>query len=112
MYLPVAHAEGKFVARDEATLKKLDSAGQLVLRYARPSDSQRQAPDTQVPYPANPNGAQLDVAGLCDETGRVFGLMPHPERFIDPTQHPRWTRELPERGEGLAVFENAVNYFR
>ena len=49
-------------------------------------------------YPANPNGAELNVAGLCDETGRVFGLMPHPERFIDPTQHPRWTRELPARG--------------
>jgi phosphoribosylformylglycinamidine synthase len=64
-----------------------------------------------VPYPYNPNGAQLDVAGLCDETGRVFGLMPHPERHIDPTQHPRWTRERLNRGEGLAIFENAVRYF-
>jgi phosphoribosylformylglycinamidine synthase I len=113
MYLPVAHAEGKFVARDEATLAKLDAAGQLVLRYdhlpsaPRPMIAARQA----VPYPACPNGAQLAVAGLSDETGRVFGLMPHPERHIDPTQHPRWTRERRERGDGLAVFENAVRFF-
>lgn len=103
LYLPVAHAEGKFVARDEATLRRLDAAGQLVLRYASES--------SLVPYPANPNGAQLNVAGLCDETGRVFGLMPHPERHIDPTHHPRWTREIRERGDGLAIFENAVRFF-
>jgi len=65
----------------------------------------------KVPYPYNPNGAQLDVAGLCDDTGRVLGLMPHPERHIDPTNHPRWTRLEAERGEGLAVFENAVRCF-
>ncbi len=113
MYLPVAHAEGKFVARDEPTLNRLNESGQLVLRYA-PSPPLAPAPalTAPVPYPANPNGAQLNVAGLCDDTGRVFGLMPHPERFIDPTQHPRWTREPVERGEGLAVFENAVRYFR
>ena len=65
-----------------------------------------------VPYPANPNGAIDDVAGVCDTTGRVFGLMPHPERFVDPTQHPNWTRG-PQRevGEGLRVFQNAVRYF-
>lgn len=109
MYLPVAHAEGKFVARDEATLRRLDAAGQLVLRY---SDGLTDRPtDQPVGYPANPNGAQLNVAGLCDETGRVFGLMPHPERHIDPTHHPRWTREDRQRGDGLAVFENAVRYF-
>ena len=54
-----------------------------------------------------------DIAGVCDSTGRVFGLMPHPERFIDPTNHPRWTREaVGETGEGLRVFQNAVSYFR
>src|SRR4051812_25653601 len=111
MYLPVAHAEGKFVARDAATLQRLDSAGQLVLRYTLQSDLALPASDSSVPYPANPNGAQLNVAGLCDETGRVFGLMPHPERHMDPTQHPRWTREQHDRGDGLAVFENAVAYF-
>jgi len=112
MYLPIAHAEGKFVARDEATLKRLDSASQLVLRYCLSSDSAPLTSDpAAVPYPANPNGAQLNVAGVCDETGRVFGLMPHPERHIDPTQHPRWTREKHNRGDGLAVFENAVAFF-
>jgi phosphoribosylformylglycinamidine synthase subunit PurQ / glutaminase len=113
MYLPVAHAEGKFVARDEATLRRLDEAGQLVLRYATPDRPPitDHRPTGVVPYPYNPNGAQLNVAGLCDESGRVFGLMPHPERHIDPTQHPRWTRETRERGDGLAVFENAVAYF-
>jgi len=110
MYLPVAHAEGKFVARDEATLKNLDVAGQLVLRYTAAPDASTPQFDP-VPYPANPNGASLNVAGLCDESGRVFGLMPHPERHIDPTQHPRWTREPRERGDGLAIFENAVRYF-
>ena len=97
MYLPVAHAEGKFVARDAETLRLLDAAGQLVLRYV-PAD--------------NPNGAQADVAGVCDSTGRVLGLMPHPERHIDPTQHPRWTRgEAGSVGDGLQLFVNAVRYF-
>jgi phosphoribosylformylglycinamidine synthase len=114
MYLPIAHAEGQFIARDAATLQRLDAAGQLVLRYGLPSeppDSRPQNPGV-LSYPHNPNGAQLNVAGLCDETGRVFGLMPHPERHIDPTHHPRWTREQHERGDGLAVFENAVGYFQ
>lgn len=104
MELPVAHAEGKFVARDKATLKELDRAGRLVLRYASGADP--------VSYPANPNGAMGDVAGICDRSGRVLGLMPHPERFIDRTQHPRWTRE-PSRttGDGVRIFENAVAYF-
>jgi phosphoribosylformylglycinamidine synthase len=118
MYLPIAHAEGKFVARDETTLNRLNDAGQLVLRYIQIPDAENpqsairnpQLRDS-VPYPANPNGAQLNTAGLCDETGRVFGLMPHPERHIDPTQHPRWTREHHDRGDGLAVFENAVAFF-
>jgi phosphoribosylformylglycinamidine synthase len=125
MYLPVAHAEGQFIARDEATLRKLDEAGQLVLRYTtqrgqrsevrgqtETSDFRPPTSDLPVRYPACPNGAQLCTAGMCDETGRVFGLMPHPERHIDPTQHPRWTRERRERGDGLAVFENAVRFFR
>jgi phosphoribosylformylglycinamidine synthase len=105
MELPVAHAEGKFVTRDHDTLSDLDRAGRLVLRYA--------VIDGPIKYPANPNGAMGDVAGVCDRSGRVLGLMPHPERFIDPTQHPRWTRE-PHRkvGEGLRVFENAVRYFK
>jgi phosphoribosylformylglycinamidine synthase len=108
MYLPVAHAEGKFVARDGNALQELDAGGQLVLRYR----SDGQGGDASVPYPLNPNGSQRDVAGVCDATGRVLGLMPHPERHIDPTQHPRWTRgEAADPADGLAVFVNAVKYF-
>ncbi len=110
MELPVAHAEGKFVARDKATLGRLESAGQLVLRYR--VRSARGGSADGVPYPDNPNGSMGDVAGLCDATGRVLGLMPHPERHVDPTQHPRWTRgEAGEEGDGMAVFANAVRHF-
>jgi phosphoribosylformylglycinamidine (FGAM) synthase-like amidotransferase family enzyme len=115
LYLPVAHAEGKFVPRSAEILERLDGNSQLVLRYARPENSAAVANgvDTFVPYPENPNGSAANVAGVCDESGRVFGLMPHPERHIDPTHHPRWTRLAPrEKGDGLAVFANAVGYFR
>jgi phosphoribosylformylglycinamidine synthase len=106
MYLPIAHAEGRFMARDAATLERLERGGQLVLRYVSGPAGE------QDPQPFNPNGAQADVAGMCDATGRVFGLMPHPERFIDRTQHPQWTRLAPfEEGDGLRVFKNAVRYF-
>jgi len=109
MYLPVAHAEGKFVTRDEQTLQDLRSAGRLVLRYA----SQRTGNGADAAYPDNPNGSIAAVAGICDSTGRVWGLMPHPERHVDPTQHPRWTRgEAGQEGDGLQVFRNAVEYFR
>ena len=108
VYLPVAHAEGKFVARDDATLTDLAGRGQLVLRYT----GRARRADEHVPYPENPNGSQANVAGMCDPTGRVLGMMPHPERHIDPTQHPRWTRgELQEQGDGFVVFQNAVQYF-
>ncbi|HEV3344675.1 MAG TPA: phosphoribosylformylglycinamidine synthase I [Pirellulales bacterium] len=108
MYLPVAHAEGKFVPRDAATFRALESAGQLVLRYSAVSGEK----SSDVAYPANPNGSVGGVAGVCDSTGRVCGLMPHPERHIDPTQHPRWTRQaLAHEGDGLRVFRNAVRFF-
>jgi phosphoribosylformylglycinamidine synthase len=106
MYLPVAHAEGRFVARDARALAELERGGQIVLRYTAPGGG-------EVGYPANPNGAQANIAGICDPTGRVCGLMPHPERHIDATHHPQWTR-LPRTaaGDGLRVFQNAVEYFR
>jgi phosphoribosylformylglycinamidine synthase len=108
LYLPVAHAEGEFVPRDERVLAKLEQGGQLVLRYAS------EAAGGETPYPDNPNGSVADIAGVCDVTGRVCGLMPHPERHIEATHHPRWTRrtEQPEHGDGFRVFENAVAYFR
>ena len=98
--LPIAHGEGRFVARSAADLATLDAAGQLVLRYAADARG----------ISTNPNGAAADVAGACDETGRVFGLMPHPERFIDATQHPAWNGRLDgaAAGAGLAIFANAV----
>ena len=106
MVLPVAHAEGKFVPRDEQTLRRMETAGELVLRYAGDE------PATELSYPANPSGSVAGVAGICDATGRIFGLMPHPERHIDPTHHPRWTRgEAGPAGDGLPVFLNAVSYF-
>lgn len=104
IFLPIAHAEGRFIGRDEKTLDRLEQAGQLVLRYSASGSCASQ--------PYNPNGSDLNVAGMCDATGRVLGLMPHPERFIDRTQHPQWTR-LPafEAGDGLRIFRNAVAYF-
>ncbi len=109
MYLPIAHAEGKFVSRTPDILDQLAAADQIALKYCRPGGL-----NGQVPFPHNPNGSQANIAGLCDATGRVFGLMPHPERHIDPTHHPRWTRhegELPQHGDGFAIFKNAVDYF-
>lgn len=106
MYLPVAHAEGKFVPRSEEVLTQLEEAGQLVLRYRRAMPV-----GETVQYPENPNGSVANVAAICDSTGRVCGLMPHPERHIDPLQHPQWTRHKAEVGDGLRVFQNAVNYF-
>ena len=102
MFLPMAHAEGKFVARNNDVLGSLDASEQLALRYTKPDGSSD-----------NPNGSIADVAGCCDATGRVFGLMPHPERFLDPTNHPNWTRmkDLPSEGDGCAVFRNAVEFF-
>ena len=113
MYLPAAHGEGKFMARDAAALARLEAAGQLALRYAPLAHSGRGAGgEGHLPFPDNPNGSMADVAGVCDSTGRVLGLMPHPERHLDPTHHPRWTRgEAGRVGDGLQVFTNAVRYF-
>ena len=65
-----------------------------------------------VRYPFNPNGSVENIAGICDETGRVLGLMPHPERHIDPTNHPQWTRlGLAKEADGVSIFKNAVDYY-
>lgn len=100
--LPVAHGEGKFVAAAPAVTEKLGAGGQVALRYAPGPD----APDG---YVANPNGSEDDIAGICDPSGRILGLMPHPERFVDPLQHPRWTRALPRRADGRVFFEKAFS---
>ena len=102
---PIAHGEGRFLCKDDATLKQLEVAGQAVLRYV-------DAAGNSGPYPVNPNGSQAEIAGICDATGQVLGLMPHPERHVLPTQHPQWTRlGLKTEGDGLRLFKNAVNYF-
>jgi phosphoribosylformylglycinamidine synthase len=103
--LPVAHAEGKIVVRDDETLVELRAGGHVALRYVDPGgDSPR--------YPANPNGSVDHVAALTDGTGQVLGLMPHPERFVDPTQDPQWTRRSSGEPDGLVVFRSAVARFR
>ena len=104
--LPVRHGEGKFIPRDDTVLQRLRDNGQVAVRYVMPDGATARGG-----FPANPNGSVDDIAGICDPTGRIFGLMPHPEAFVDRTNHPRWTREdLPEEGLGLQVFRNAVEY--
>jgi phosphoribosylformylglycinamidine synthase len=102
--LPVAHGEGRFLMSDPDRLTALASAGQIVLQYADAGGRATQD------YPANPNGSAHAVAGVCDPTGRIFGLMPHPERCIEPWHHPRWTRQRTE-AYGRRIFESAVRTF-
>jgi phosphoribosylformylglycinamidine synthase len=119
LHLPIAHGEGNFICKQEWILKGLFQAGQVVLRYVDPLNAPL-APGGRgaggegvAKFPINPNGSQGDVAGVCDPTGRVLGLMPHPERHVLPTQHPQWTRHgLASEGEGLRLFRNAVDYFK
>jgi phosphoribosylformylglycinamidine synthase len=101
--MPAAHGEGKFLTADPADLDALERAGQVVLRYVDAAGKPTQQ------YPANPNGSPRAIAGICDATGRILGLMPHPERHIEGVQHPRWMREgLRPEGAGLRVFRSAV----
>lgn len=106
IYLPVRHGEGKFVARDRDVLDMLKKQNQIVFSYV---DPETRAPTMK--YPDNPNGSQLSIAGICNATGRLLGIMPHPEAFLHRTNHPRWSREdLPEEGMGPQLFRNAYNY--
>lgn len=99
-----AHAEGKFYT-ENAVLRELESRGQVVFRYV-----DRNGDPTAV-YPNNPNGSLNAVAGLCDPTGKIFGLMPHPERYVDHTQHPLWRRQrVQPEPHGRFIFRNAVQY--
>jgi phosphoribosylformylglycinamidine synthase I len=108
VYLPVRHGEGKFITKNATILKQLHRKNLVAVQYCKPDYN-----EPTMEYPLNPNGAYDAIAGICDETGRLFGLMPHPEAYTHRTNHPRWTREdLPEEGMGLAVFKNAVNFIR
>ncbi|MGQ9457121.1 MAG: phosphoribosylformylglycinamidine synthase I [Anaerolineae bacterium] len=104
IHCPVAHGEGRFLTADEGVLARLKQNGQVALRYV-------EADGSPARYPANPNGSVDNIAGICNPTGTVLGLMPHPEDHILPQQHPRWTRGE-GGGLGLAVFANGIRYAR
>jgi phosphoribosylformylglycinamidine synthase len=107
IYIPVAHGEGKFVPGNAKLIKSLEDNGQIAFRYIRP--------DGQAPfYPDNPNGSMDDIAGITDPTGRILGLMPHPERHVLATQHPFWTRlkKNENPGDGARVFQNGVDHVK
>jgi phosphoribosylformylglycinamidine synthase len=107
--LPLRHGEGKFVASDEV-IRELEERNLVAVRYANADGS------FATEFPANPNGSINSIAGICDPTGRVFGLMPHPEAFLSPYNAPDWTSrmakegKLPEDGDGVVFFRNAADY--
>jgi phosphoribosylformylglycinamidine synthase len=104
VYLPIAHGAGKFVPRDTAVLQRLKKQGQIVLQYCDRHGNIAEA--------NNPNGSAESVAGICDETGRIFGLMPHPERHFSVTQHPAGSSAQTATGfgDGYLIFKNGVEY--
>lgn len=114
LYLPIRHGEGKFVLKSPELLNRLIENGQIPLRYATVDGEPTQE------YPENPNGSIDAIAGICDPTGRIFGMMAHPEAYTDKLQHPYWTKEkeiaarekkpFDRTGDGLKLFENAVNH--
>jgi phosphoribosylformylglycinamidine synthase len=108
----VRHGEGKFVTTIDANLDQWAENGQLVVRYVDPDDAYPSAGDDLLPFPICPNASMRNIAGVCDPTGRVFGLMPHPEANHSTWLGATWTREMPEHGEGegMVIFHNAVNF--
>jgi phosphoribosylformylglycinamidine synthase len=110
MALPIRHGEGKLFTTDRDLLARMESEGCVACRYADP-----QTGEATMEFPHNPNGALNAIAGLGDPGGRVMGIMPHPEAFLFPENHPRWDhgdRPPREHGEGLAIFRNAVRYLQ
>lgn len=108
IYLPMRHGEGKFLCDSDQTLERIEGEHLAVFKYSGPDFGQ-----PTMEFPANPNGSRNAIAGICDPSGRLMGLMPHPEAFVHYTQHPRWTREeLPEEGDGLILYKNAAEYVR
>ena len=114
---PVRHGEGRFVMPTDAELDRLSSNHQLTVRYVDPSTEPGTNPsDDLLPFPLSPNGSMRNIAGICDPTGLVFGLMPHPEAFYTMWLHPEHTsmklNEDEWEGSGLRIFRNAVEYVR
>ncbi len=113
MRTPVRHGEGKFVVPDQSLLDKYDARGQLVTRYVDAEQPYPSAGDEALPYPICPNASMRNIAGVCDPSGLVFGLMPHPEANHSKWLGATWTREEQDGdwvGEGMAVFVNGVEY--
>jgi len=104
--LPVAHGEGKFITKDKEVLDRLKKNEQIVFQYC-------DVKGNLAGYPYCPNGSTDNIAGICDETGRIFGLMPHPERHIESLQNPSWTvsKKILD-GDGLAIFRNGVEFIK
>ena len=103
---PVRHGEGQFVPRDSALLSTLSKQGMVALRYT--DEKMSETPG----YPANPNGSPFDIAGICDRTGKILGLMPHPECSVYKTQFPRFTAGISHEKNSLRLFENIVKAAR
>jgi phosphoribosylformylglycinamidine synthase len=108
MDLPARHGEGKFLAQSADLLQRLEADHQIVARYVGPDDRPTEE------WPQNPNGSPGGVAGICDPSGRLFGLMPHPDAYLYPFHHPHWQQRrlegaLPDEGEGIAIFRNGVD---
>ncbi len=104
IYLPVNHGEGKFVANAEV-IRQLQKERLVKLKYCDERGNET------MEYPKNPNGSLLNIAAITNKEGNVFGMMPHPEKFVTKYTHPRWTREkLPEEGDGLKIFRNMVKF--
>ena len=104
-WFSVNHGEGKFYANNE-TIKTIEQSGLVVFRYVDEKGDHTQQ------YPENPNGSLNAIAGVCDPTGRILGLMPHPEKFVDITQYPNWRREKITKPHGAFIFEGMVNYVK
>jgi phosphoribosylformylglycinamidine synthase len=114
--LPVRHGEGKFYAEPDV-IRRLIDQNQVIMTYATPDGHAAQGL-----FPHNPNGSVHDIAGICDPTGRVVGLMPHPEAYNHWTNHPDWTfakerlhrlgKTYPQEGQGILLFRNVVEYFK
>lgn len=106
LYLPVRHGEGKLIIRDHQTLEDIRTGNLIAVQYCDP--------ETGIPtqdYPANPNGSPLGIAGLTDPSGQIFGLMPHPEAYNHPTNHPAWTRGE-QQTLGVVLFENGIRHLQ
>ena len=108
MEMPTRHGEGKFLTESPELLERIEANSQVAARYVGPDG----LPTTD--WPDNPNGSPGGVAGVCDPSGRLFGLMPHPDAYLYPFHHPRWRRQrrsgtLPVEGGGMKIFRNGVD---